>query len=84
MVIVLWVSTGIASVFLLAEFILKYEHVRSPPPSSSHSIAIMKGPLKGAKLPCITEAHQYSHQHCTYVDVWCILVYDVHGGIISS
>lgn len=28
MVIVLWVSTFVAAVFLLAEFILKYEHVR--------------------------------------------------------
>ncbi len=31
MVIVLWISTVVAAIFLLAEFILKYEHVRFPP-----------------------------------------------------
>ena len=28
MVIVLWIATVVAAIFLLAEFILKYEHVR--------------------------------------------------------
>lgn len=43
MVIVLWVSTAVAAAFLLAEFILKYEHVRILHPDVTGFLAQYSG-----------------------------------------
>lgn len=54
MVIVLYVVTLVASVFLLAEFILKFEHVRTPSPCRTPNTK-MWSQLRNAiirSLPC--------------------------------
>ncbi len=45
MVIVLWISTVVAAVFLMAEFILKYEHVRILHSAVTRSLAQHSGSI---------------------------------------